>query len=52
VAISPTLSAYLMQAFALNVPIFLGGFLQLTHDVIFYYLFRGVKPPEEQPPKA
>jgi MFS family permease len=52
VAISPTLSAYLMQAFALNVPIFLGGFLQLTHDVIFYYLFRGIKPPEEQPPKA
>jgi MFS family permease len=51
VAISPTLSAYLMQAFALNVPIFLGGFLQLTHDVIFYYLFRGVKPPEERPPK-
>ena len=52
VAVSPTLSAYLMQAFALNVPIFLGGFLQLTHDVIFYYLFRGVKPPEERPPKA
>jgi MFS family permease len=52
VAVSPTLSAYLMQAFALNVPIFLGGFLQLTHDVIFYYVFRGVKPPEERPPNA
>ena len=52
VAVSPTLSAYLMQAFALNVPIFLGGFLQLAHDVIFYYLFRGVKPPEERTQKA
>ena len=52
VAVSPTLSAYMMQAFALNVPIFLGGFLQLAHDVIFYYLFRAVKPPEEQPSKA
>jgi MFS family permease len=52
VAVSPTLSAYMMQAFTLNVPIFLGGFLQLTHDVIFYYLFRGVKPPEERTPKA
>jgi len=48
VAISPTLSAYLMQSFALNVPIFLGGILQLSHDCIFYYLFRNVKPPEEQ----
>ena len=52
VAVSPTLSAYLMQAFTLNVPIFLGGFLQLAHDVIFYYLFRGVKPPEERTQKA
>ena len=48
VAISPTLSAYLMQSFALSVPIFLGGVLQLSHDCIFYYLFRDVKPPEEQ----
>jgi predicted MFS family arabinose efflux permease len=49
VAISPTLSAYMMQAFSLNVPIALGGFLQLSHDCIFYYLFRNVRPPEEQP---
>jgi sugar phosphate permease len=47
-AVSPTLSAYIMQAFSLNVPIFLGGFLQLFHDCVFYYLFHGVKPPEEQ----
>jgi MFS family permease len=52
VAISPTLSAYLMQSFALNVPIFLGGSLQLFHDCIFYYLFRNVKPPEEQGAKS
>ena len=51
VAISPTLSAYLMQAFTLNVPVFIGGFLQLTHDCIFYFLFRDVKPPEEQAAK-
>jgi MFS family permease len=51
VAISPTLSAYLMQAFTLNIPVFLGGFLQLTHDCIFYFLFRDVKPPEEQAAK-
>jgi MFS family permease len=48
VAISPSLSAYLMQSFALSVPIYLGGFLQLLHDCTFYYMFRDVKPPEEQ----
>jgi len=48
VAVSPSLAAYMMQAFSLNVPIVLGGFLQFFHDCAFYYLFRDVKPPEEQ----
>ena len=48
VAVSPSLSAYLMQAFSLNVPVFIGGLLQLTHDCLFYFLFRNVRPPEEQ----
>ena len=52
VAVSPTLSAYLMQAFSLSVPIFIGGFLQLFHDCVFYVLFRNVKPPEEQATQA
>ncbi len=48
IAVSPTLSAYLMQAFSLNVPIFLGGLLQLVNDCAFYCIFRNVRPPEEQ----
>jgi len=52
VAVSPSLSAYMMQSFSLNVPIFLGGFLQLFHDCVFYFMFRNVKPPEEQAFKA
>jgi MFS family permease len=52
VAISPSISAYLMQAFSLNVPILLGGFLQLFHDCTFYYMFRDVRPPEEQGQQA
>src|SRR5262245_15367501 len=52
VAVSPTLSAYLMQSFSLGVPIFIGGFLQLSHDCMFYYMFRDLKPPEEQGAKA
>jgi MFS family permease len=48
VTVSPTISAYLMQAFSLNVPILLGGALQFFHDCAFYFVFRDVKPPEEQ----
>ncbi|MGH7886272.1 MAG: MFS transporter [Candidatus Binatia bacterium] len=51
VAVSPTVSAYLMQSFSLGVPIFVGGFLQLFHDCVFYFTFRDVKPPEEQATK-
>ncbi|HVO93346.1 MAG TPA: MFS transporter [Terriglobales bacterium] len=48
VAVSPSIAAYMMQAFSLNVPILLGGSLQLFHDCVFYQMFRDVKPPEEQ----
>ena len=48
VTISPTISAYLMQGFSLNVPILIGGALQFFHDCVFYFVFRDVKPPEEQ----
>ena len=46
--VSPTLSAYMMQTLSLSVPLVIGGSLQLAHDFTFYYLFRHVKPPEEQ----
>ena len=52
VSISPSISAYLMQAFSLNVPILIGGFLQLFHDCVFYYMFRDVRPPEEARQRA
>jgi hypothetical protein len=37
---------------SLNVPILVGGSLQLFYDCIFYYLFRDVKPPEERAVKT
>ena len=46
--ISPTLSAYMMQSLSLSVPLVIGGSLQLISDFTFYYLFRHVRPPEEQ----
>jgi predicted MFS family arabinose efflux permease len=48
VAVSPTISAYIMQTLSLNMPIMIGGFLQLFHDCMFYFLFRNVRPPEER----
>jgi predicted MFS family arabinose efflux permease len=47
VAISPSIAAYMMQTLALNVPILIGGSLQLCHDCIFFFMFRNLKPPEE-----
>jgi MFS family permease len=47
-AVSPSISAYIMQAFSLSVPIFIGGALQFAHDITFYFLFRDVRPPEEE----
>ena len=47
-AVSPIVSANMMQAFPLSVPIFLDGLLQLFHDCVFYYLLRLIKAPEER----
>ena len=47
VAVTPTMSAYIMQSLSLAVPIVLGGLSQLFHDCVFF-MFRDVKPPEEQ----
>jgi len=45
--ISPTISTYLMQSVSLTLPLFIGGGLQLINDVVFYMMFRHVRPPEE-----
>ena len=49
--ISPTISTYLMQSMSLSLPLFIGGGLQLVNDVVFYTMFRHVRPPEEMNPK-
>lgn len=46
--ISPTLSAYMMQSLSLSIPLVIGASLQLTSDFSFYFLFRHVRPPEEE----
>jgi len=45
--ISPTISTYLMQSVSLTLPLFIGGGLKLVNDVVFFLMFRHVRPPEE-----
>jgi hypothetical protein len=47
-AVSSSVSAYMMQASPLSVPIFLDGFLQLSYACVFYYLLRLTRPPEKR----
>ena len=49
--ISPTISTYLMQSVSLTLPLVIGGALQLVNDIVFYTMFRHVRPPEEMNPK-
>jgi MFS family permease len=46
--ISPTISTYLMQSVSLTLPLFIGGGLQLVNDVVFFIMFRHVRPPGEE----
>jgi Major Facilitator Superfamily len=45
--ISPTIATYLMQSVSLTLPLVIGGALQLANDIVFYLMFRDVRPPEE-----
>ncbi len=46
--ISPTISGYMIESLSMNIPMMIGGSFQLVHDFTFYYLFRHVRPPEEE----
>jgi len=44
---SPSAAAYLMSAVSTSMPFYIGGFIQLCHDILYYFTFRHIKPPEE-----
>ena len=48
-ATAPSFAGYFMQHLALASPLFLGGGIKITYDLLLYIAFRRVKPPEEQP---
>jgi MFS family permease len=44
---APSLAAYLMSAISTSFPFYIGGAIQFTHDIMYYFTFRKLKPPEE-----
>ena len=44
---SPTIAAYMMSAISTSMPFFIGGGIQFIHDIMYYFTFRKLKPPEE-----
>ncbi|HXH82106.1 MAG TPA: MFS transporter, partial [Candidatus Tectomicrobia bacterium] len=45
-AVSPAVTGWIMQAVALSVPFVLGGGLKIVYDLMLYWTFKDVKPPE------
>jgi hypothetical protein len=39
----------MMSAISTSLPFYLGGAIQFTHDILYYFTFRNIKPPEERP---
>jgi MFS family permease len=47
-AISPTLTGLAFAASALSLPFFVAGGLKIATQILFYTLFRNLRPPEER----
>jgi MFS family permease len=47
-AIAPGFAGLLMQGLSLGTPLIIGPALKITYDVMLYYAFRHLKPPEER----
>jgi MFS family permease len=46
-SLSPGAAAYMMTAISTSMPFFIGGTIQFAHDILYYFTFRNIKPPEE-----
>lgn len=47
-SITPSVAGYVMQHAALSMPLFLGGSMKITYDLLLYSAFRHLRPPEEE----
>ena len=46
-AVAPVLAGAAMRGVALSVPLFAGGGIKIAYDLLLYFSFRGIRPPEE-----
>jgi len=46
-AVASGLSGVLMQTLTLSAPLIAGGGLKIGYDILLYWKFRHIKPPEE-----
>jgi MFS family permease len=47
-SISPSLAGYILQSLSLlSAPFVLGGVLKILYDVVLYFNFKSIKPPDE-----
>lgn len=48
-AVSPSLAGYILQTLSfLSAPFVLGGIIKIAYDIILYFNFRNMKPPDEK----
>jgi MFS family permease len=47
-AVAPGLAGLAMRGVALATPLFLGGGIKIAYDLLLYFSFRRIKPPEEE----
>jgi len=46
-AVAPSFAGFLMQYLSLGTPLLIGAAMKISYDILLYYSFRGIKPPEE-----
>jgi hypothetical protein len=46
-AVAPVGAGYAMSAVALASPLYLGAGTKIAYDLLLYFSFRRIKPPEE-----
>jgi predicted MFS family arabinose efflux permease len=46
-AVAPSFAGFLMQYLSLGTPLIIGAAMKFSYDILLYYAFRGIKPPEE-----
>jgi MFS family permease len=48
-AVGPVAAGWLMEHLSLAAPLILGAAIKIVYDVLLYFAFRRVRPPEELP---